>query len=98
MASDLSSLTCFANLMFFLLAQLDLERIDVLLESAEVGGAWDWDDIITLRHQPCEGQLRRRGILLLGDRSDLVNELEVLGEVLRFKVSTPYQSNSTEVY
>lgn len=85
--SDLSSLARFANLMLLFLGQLDLERIDILLEPCEVGGAWDRDDVVSLRHQPSESELRRCCILLLGNRGDLVHELEILGEVLRCKVN-----------
>lgn len=87
MSSNLSSLTGFADFVLLLLGQLDLERINILLEPTQVGGARNWNDVVSLSHQPCEGQLRRRGILLLGDRGDLIDECEVLGEVLRCTVS-----------
>jgi hypothetical protein len=43
----------------------------------------DGEDVISLSQEPREGKLAGSNVLLLGELFDLVNDLEVLGEVLR---------------
>jgi hypothetical protein len=68
--------------MFFLFGKLDRERAEILLKAVDIGGSGNREDVVSLSQQPSECQSSRGCILLLSDRSDFVNQLEVFGKVL----------------
>jgi hypothetical protein len=78
----LSLLTRLANLRLLLLAQLDLQRSHILLDSRNRGRARDGEEVVSLGQNPRQSQLAGSAVLLLGDLSDAVHEFEVFGEVL----------------
>lgn len=82
MASWLGLLAGCANLLLLFLGKLDLQSANVLLQTVQIGSAWNWEDVISLSHEPRESKLTRRCVLLLGDGSDGVDELQVLREIL----------------
>ena len=47
--------------------KLDRRRGDVLIKAAELGRAGDWNDPRLLGQQPCQRDLRGRGMLLRAD-------------------------------
>ena len=70
------------NLAHLLPRQPNLNSTQILLEILNLLRTRDGNDILALRHQPSEGQLARGTALLPGERLDLLDELEVLGEIL----------------
>ena len=67
------------------LRQLDVGRSGVLFEVAAALGPGDRHEVLALREHPCDRQLRRRDLQLLGDLLDLRGELQVRVEVLTGK-------------
>ena len=63
--------------------QLDAVGCRVLLDAGDALGAGDRGDVVTLREQPGQSDLRRCGVELGGDGPDLVDDAEVLLEVAR---------------
>lgn len=61
---------------------MNLQRVHILLQSIRVRCAGDGEDIIALEQEPGENQLRRRDAFLACELFELIDELEVLGEVL----------------
>lgn len=70
------------DLLLFFLRDLHFQRAQVLFEPLRVGGAWNWEEIITLGKNPRERQLARSDVLLLRNLSDTIDQFEILGEVL----------------
>lgn len=70
------------NLTRLLLVQVNLQRTHILLQSIRVRRTRDREDILALEQEPSEHQLRRRDALLASNLLELIDELEVLGEVL----------------
>ena len=62
-------------------AQLDAVGSGVLLDAGDALGAGDRGDVVTLREQPGQRDLRRCGVELGSDGLDLVDDAEVLLEV-----------------
>ena len=62
--------------------QLHLQGADVLVEVADVLGAGDRDDVLALRQDPGQCELRGVAPLLLRQSFDLFDELQVLLEIL----------------
>ena len=52
---------------------------------AALRGPGNRDDVVTLREQPCERELRGRAALLLRDLPDLLDDVQVLLEVVALK-------------
>ena len=63
-------------------AQLDAVGGGVLLDAGNALGAGDRGDVVALREQPGQGDLRRCGADLGGDGLDLVDDAQVALEVL----------------
>src|SRR5438552_16261501 len=62
-------------------AQLDAVGSGVLLNAGDALGTGDRGDVLALRKQPGQRDLRRRGVDFGGDGPDLVHNTEVLLEV-----------------
>lgn len=59
-----------------------MKRTNVLLETVDLRGARNGENIVSLSEKPGKGELTRSDALLLRKFANLVDELEVLGEVL----------------
>jgi hypothetical protein len=66
-------------------AQLDAVGGGVLLDAGDALGPGDRGDVVSLREQPGQSDLRRCGVDLGGDGLDLVDDAEVLLEVASVK-------------
>src|SRR5688572_27482062 len=62
--------------------QLNLERVDVLLEVLAPLGPEERNDVVTLRQHPCQRELGWAAPLPFRDRLDLLDQLQVLPEVV----------------
>jgi hypothetical protein len=62
--------------------QMHVERTEILLEPGNLLGAWDRDDVGSLRRQPGDRQLRRSAAFFLGDDLEAFDESTVLGEIV----------------
>merc|ERR1711939_548697 len=71
-----------ANLLFLVLAQLEVESAQVLFKSLQVGCAWDREEVFALSKNPGKRELAGRAAFALGNLADAVDKLQVLGEVL----------------
>src|SRR6185369_16269742 len=67
------------------IAEVHVERADIVVEIPDVLGAGDWDNFVTLSKHPRQGQLSRSATLLRRHLSDLSDELDVLLEILTLK-------------
>jgi hypothetical protein len=72
-----------SDLRLIFLVQLDLQGADILLNTSEGSRARDGEEVISLRQNPGQSQLTGGAVLRLRNFGDAVNELEILGEVLR---------------
>src|ERR1035437_1726271 len=64
------------------ITELDVHGGDVLLQVGDPPGTRDRDDVHALGKHPGKGELAGRHALALGEGHDLVQHLQVLGEVL----------------
>src|SRR5688500_7968728 len=65
--------------------QLDVHGTCILPEMVEPRRARDRNDVLALRQQPRQYQLRHRAVALTGNRGQGRKELEVAGEVFSLK-------------
>lgn len=70
------------DLLDFLLAQIHLQRTQVLLEVLDLLRPRDRNHILPLRHQPRQRQLPHRAALPPRNRTQLPHQLEVFREIL----------------
>lgn len=71
-----------SDLRFFFLCDLDIQRPDVFLEVSQVRRSGDRDDIVSLRHEPCQRELAgSTAAMFLGDGQEPVGEIEVFVEI-----------------
>jgi hypothetical protein len=75
-------LTRLADLRLLLLAQLDLQRSNILLDPRNRSRARDGEEVVSLSQNPRQSQLTGGAVLLLRNLGEAVHKLEVLGEVL----------------
>src|SRR5688572_22414908 len=68
-----------------LLVQFDFGGLDVLFQVIACLVAWDRDDVVSLRHQPRQSQLRRGNAFLLRDPFKLRQQLEIAFEIAGLK-------------
>jgi hypothetical protein len=80
--SRLGLLTRLPDFSLVFLAELDLQRTDVLLNPSDRSSARDGEEVVSLGQDPGQGELTGGAVLRLCDLGDAVDELEVLGEVL----------------
>src|SRR5204863_1250433 len=62
--------------------QLHLQRVEILVDALLALGSRDRDDVLALREQPREYELRRRALLLHRDLLEALHDLDVALEVL----------------
>jgi len=79
---NLGGLAGLANLLFLVLAQLEVESAQVLIESLQIGRTWDREEVFALSKNPGKRKLTRCAAFALGNLTDAVDKLQVLGEVL----------------
>jgi predicted thioesterase len=65
--------------------KLDIQRANVLFQIFAALGARDGHDVATLRHDPCQRQLRRLAILLARHVLDSLHKVEILSKVFSLK-------------
>jgi hypothetical protein len=75
------------NLFQFDFAQVDIERLYVLLKTAAVSSAGDGNNVIALGEDPGKRKLRRGAVLLTRNLFNFLNEINILLEVISLKSS-----------
>lgn len=80
-ALDVRRMDSFTNFLHVLSRELDLCRLHVLLQTGDRSCARNGNEVGVVRQYPRKRDLARRGAVLLGHYAELLDEVEVLGEV-----------------
>ena len=83
-------LTRLPDLLLLFLREFHLTRIQILLETLRIRGSWNREEVITLCQNPRERQLAWCYVLLLRNLGDMIDQLEILGEVLAAETRCPF--------